>query len=110
MTNQGLYTHHNGMWFDGKSWVTPNQNAWNIHSFTVDVWFKLYDTMGGILIENNGTFPLQWSLWLSSPNNITFELNMSTINTTFTFNPATDYNKWYFVQAAANKNENLTVI
>lgn len=103
MTNQGLFTHHNGIWFDGKSWLTPNLGMWSVHSWTVDVWLKFYDSISGIIIENNSTFPTQWSLWLYSPNNITFNLNMNTINTTFTFNSATDYNKWFFIQAGTNK-------
>jgi len=105
MTNQGLYTHHNGMWFDGKSWLTPNQNGWNVHSWTVDVWFKFYDSVEGTLIENNSTFPDQWSIWFFPPNNVTFQLNMNTINTTFTFNDATDFNKWFLVQVATNKKD-----
>lgn len=105
MTNQGLYTHHNGMWFDGVRFLTPNLNAWNVHSWTVDVWFKFYDRVNGTLIENNSTFPDQWSLWFYPPNNVTFQLNMNTINTTFTFNPATDYNKWMYVQAGTNKQD-----
>lgn len=105
MTNQALYTHHNGMWFDGMAWLTPNTQRWDVHSWTVDVWFKFYDTVSGTLIENNSTFPAQWSLWFYPPNNVTFQLNMNAINTTFTFNPATDYNKWFMVQAGTNKQD-----
>lgn len=103
MTNQALYTHHNGMWFDGMAWLTPNTQRWNVHSWTLDVWFKFYDSVSGTLIENNSTFPDQWSLWFYPPNNVTFQLNMNTVNTSFTFNPATDYNKWFIIQAGTNK-------
>lgn len=103
MTNQGLFVHHNGMWFSGDRWLTPNAPQWNVHSFSVDVWFKFYDRVEGTLIENNATFPRQWRLWFYPPNNVTFQLNMNVINTTFTFNAATDYNKWFIVQAGTNK-------
>jgi hypothetical protein len=53
MTFQGLFTHHNGMWFDRVSYLQPVQNNWNIHSFTVDVWFKFYENVGGTLIESS---------------------------------------------------------
>lgn len=110
MTNQALFTHHNGMYFHGDTWLTPNSAQWNIYSFTVDAWFKFYSGVNGILIENNATFPCQWSLWFYPPNNVTFNLNMNTINTTFTFNSATDNNKWMMVQAGANKQDRLSKI
>lgn len=115
MTNQGLFVHQQGLWFDGTSTVRPNQNNWNVHSFSVDVWFKFYDTCNGTLIEhsfytcpqqkncNNGTLPNQWILWFDPPNNITFQLNMNTINTTFKYNPAIDKNKWMIAQASTVK-------
>jgi hypothetical protein len=117
MTYQGLFTHHNGMWFDGVSYLQPNTQRWNVHSFSLDVWFKFYDNVGGALVENvfykcpdqmvcnNSTLPGQWHLWFYAPNNVTFQLDKNTVNTTFTFNPATDYNKWMIVQASTVKLE-----
>jgi len=115
MTNQGLLTHHNGAWFDGISFLNPNPPQWLVHSFSVDVWFKFYDICNGTLIEstfyncenqqncNNSTLPGQWILWFDPPNNITFQLNMNTINTTFNYDPAIDKNKWMIAQASAVK-------
>ena len=105
MLDQALFTHHNGMWFDGNTWLTPNTKQWNVFSWTVDVWFKFYNICNGTLIENNSTFSKQWSLWFYPPNNVTFNLNMNTINTTFTYSPSTDKNKWMIVQAGTNKQD-----
>lgn len=36
MAGQGLYTHHNGMWFDGGRTLVPAPRRWQVYSFTVD--------------------------------------------------------------------------
>ena len=105
MLDQALFVHNNGMWFDGVMWITPNTKAWSVFTWTVDVWFKFYNICNGTLIENNSTFPMQWSLWFYPPNNVTFQLNMNTINTTFSYTPSTDKNKWMIVQAGTNKQD-----
>jgi len=115
MTNQGLFAHHNGAWFDGTRTLQPDNNLWNVHSFSVDVWFKFYNLANGTLVEhsfykcpqqqncNNSTLPNQWILWFDPPNNVTFQLNMNTVNTTFNYDPAIDKNKWMIAQASSVK-------
>lgn len=100
MDRQGLYTHHNGMWFDGGRTLIPNPQQWNIFSFTVDVWFKFYDTVGGTLIDTTDGAPRSWRLDFQGTN-LRFQINGQIQTTPFVFNTATDYNKWFIAQASS---------
>jgi hypothetical protein len=104
MTDQGLFTHHNGMWFDEFRWLNATAQ-WNMFSFSIDVWFKFQDAVQGTLIQRIGIFPSLFKLYFVDPNLVYFSVNENNINNTFTFNKATDYNKWMIVQASVNKQE-----
>lgn len=109
MGGQALFTHHNGMWFDGGRTLVPAPIRWGIYSFSVDVWFKFYNSVGGTLIESISPTPRKWKLWFTGPKTVSFSVNNLAVTTTFTFNAATDYNKWMIAQAStARQGLNLS--
>lgn len=101
MTGQGLYTHHNGMWFDGGRSLTANAAAWRVNSFTVDAWIKLYSSIPGTIIESTNGNPVSYSLsLLSGPARIRFTVNGLSVTTAFTFGGTYNYNVWMIAQAS----------
>jgi hypothetical protein len=100
MDAQGLFVNNNGMWFDGGRTLVPDPIIWAVHSFSVDVWFKFYDTFGGTLIETTDGDPISWSLSFTGGSSITFALNNVQHSAAFTFNAPGDYNKWMIAQAS----------
>lgn len=107
MVGQGLYTHNNGMWFDGGRVLVPAPPRWLKFSFTVDAWFKFYDAVGGTIMQSTSPVTRNWRLYFQGPNTVLFNVNGFEISNTFTFNAATDYNKWMIVQASSAKNREL---
>ena len=60
---QPRYAHHNGWWLT-TDWNTklmgPEGNAWHLHSFTIDIWWKIYaptGTWAGNLFTRPGGSP-----------------------------------------------------
>lgn len=102
MDGQGLFTHNNGMWFDGGRILIPRPQRWAIFSFTIDVWFKFYDTVGGTLIDTTSGNPRSWRLGFRGTD-LEFEVNGEIQRYTFVFNTVTDFNKWFIVQASSAK-------
>lgn len=99
MDGQGLYAHHNGMWFQGRTLVTP-PSIWNLFSFSVDVWFKYYDAVGGMLIESITGAPFNWQFETTGANELQFTLNGNTQTVNFNFVNPIDFNKWFIAQAS----------
>jgi cysteine-rich repeat protein len=100
MDGQGLFVKDNGMWFDGGRTLVPAPIIWAVFSFSIDVWFKFYDTVGGTLIDTTNGDPRFWGLGFTGPNTVTFRLNDVQHSTTFNFNAPADYNKWMIAQAS----------
>lgn len=108
MVGQALYTNNNGMWFGGGRTLVPTPPQWKVHSWTIDAWFKFYSSVGGTIMESTSASQSKWKLFFTSPKTVTFTVNGQSVTTTFTFNSATDYNKWFIVQASTAKQTNLS--
>ena len=100
MDGQGLYVHHNGMWFDGGRTLVPPPIPWQHFSFTIDVWFKFYDAVGGRLVDTTSPAPRSFNMYTQAPNVAGFTLNGIDFQITYTFVAPIDYNKWFILQAA----------
>ncbi len=105
------YAHHNGWWHEvGNGWDAKVTAAhrWQLHSHTIDVWYKYYQVYAGTLFIKpgptagvnafaSGQNPVPGGL--ANTEGVTYVLNGTpNVIVNMPFNPNTDFNKWFISQ------------